>query len=148
TKILVDDADFRFDGTASGELKLEVGDGIGLDGTIATETGVVEVLGRRYRLDHGIVDFDGSLDPRLDIQMMHDFRSMTLTVAIGGRSSEPDLRLSSDTGAYSQSQLLAFLAGATPSDDPAAASGDAVASGSLTILSSRVGRRINEKLPL
>ncbi len=148
TKILVDEAEFRFEGTASGELKLEVGAGIGLDGTIATETGNVEVLGRRYRLDHGIVDFDGSLDPRLDIQMMHDFRSMTLTVDIGGRSSEPDLRLSSDTGAYSQSQLLAFLAGATPSDDPASASGDAVASGSLTILSSRIGRKINERLPL
>lgn len=148
TKILVDDTDFTFDGIASGTLKLEVGDGIGLDGTISTERGRVDVLGRHYRLDHGIIDFDGSLDPRLDIRMMHDFRSMTLTVDIGGRSSEPDLRLSSDTGAYSQSQLLAFLAGATPSDDPASQSGDAIASGSLTILSSRIGKRINEKLPL
>lgn len=148
TKIVVDDTDFNFNGVASGQLRLEVGDGIGLDGTIATERGVVEVLGRRYRLDHGVIDFDGSLDPRLDIQMMHDFPSMTLTVDVRGRSSEPDLRLSSDSGAYSQSQLLSFLAGATPSDDPASQSGDAVASGSLTILSSRIGRRINDKLPL
>src|SRR5690606_8678124 len=36
----------------------------------------------------------------------------------------------------------------TPSDDPASQSGDAIASGSLTILSSRLGKRINEKLPL
>ena len=148
TKILVDDLNFKFEGTASGLLKLEVGDGLGLDGTIATERSTVDVLGRRYRLDHGIVDFDGSLDPRLDIQMMHAFRSMTLTVDIRGRSSEPDLRLSSDVGGYSQSQLLSFLAGATPSDDPASQSGDAVASGSLAIISSRLGRSLNKRLPL
>ena len=113
-----------------------------------TDPSQYDVLGRRYRLDHGIVDFDGSLDPRLDIQMMHDFRSLTLTVDIRGRSNMPDLRLASDAGAYSQSQLLSFLAGATPSEDPASQSGDAVASGSLTILSSRLGKRINKRIPL
>jgi autotransporter translocation and assembly factor TamB len=106
------------------------------------------VLGRRYRLDHGIVEFDGPLDPRLDMRMLHDFRALTLTVDIRGRSSNPDLRLASDSGAYSQGQLLQFLMGATPSDDPSQQSGDAVASGSLTLLSSRIGRRINKRLPL
>jgi hypothetical protein len=149
TKILVDDDNFKFEGAASGQLQLKLGDGIGLDGAISTERGIVDVLGRRYRLDHGIIDFDGSLDPRLDIQMMHDFRSLTLTVNIRGRSSTPDLRLASDTGSYSQGQLLSFLAGATPSDDPSQQqSGDAVASGSLTLLSSRLGKRINKRLPL
>jgi hypothetical protein len=148
TKILVDNTDFSFEGTASGQLELTVGDGIGLDGAISTESGKVDVLGRRYQLDHGVVDFDGSLDPRLDIRMMHDFRSLTLTVDIRGRSSEPDLRLSSDSGAYSQSQLLSFLAGATPSDDPASQSGDAVASGSLAIISSRIGKSLNKRVPL
>ncbi len=148
TKILVDQSDFRFEGVASGQLKLTLGDGLGLDGSISTETGRVDVLGRGYRLDHGIVDFDGSLDPRLDVRLMHDFQSMTLTVDILGRSSTPDLRLSSDTGSYNQSQLLAFLAGATPSDDPSSQSGDAIASGSLTILSSRIGKRINQHVPL
>jgi hypothetical protein len=145
-KIVVDDLDFKFNGVASGKLKLELGSSIGLDGTLATERGNVDVLGRRYRLDHGVVDFDGTLDPRLDIRMMHDFRSLTLTVDILGRSSEPDLRLSADAGGYSQGQLLAFLAGATPSDDPAAAGGDALAGGGLTMLSSRLGRRLNEKV--
>jgi autotransporter translocation and assembly factor TamB len=148
TKILVDDLNFKFDGAASGQLELSLGDGIGLDGSLATERGVVDVLGRRYRLDHGIVAFDGTLDPRLDIAMAHDFRTMTLNVNIGGRSSEPDLRLSSDNGSYSQSQLLSFLAGATPSDDPSQQSSDALASGSLTLLSSRVGRRMNKYVPL
>ncbi|HEY5925342.1 MAG TPA: translocation/assembly module TamB domain-containing protein [Kofleriaceae bacterium] len=148
TKILVDDVNFRFDGAASGQLKLELGDGIGLDGALSTERGIVDVLGRRYRLDHGIVDFDGTLDPRLDIEMAHSFRTMTLTVQILGRSSAPDLRLTSDSGGYNQGQLLNFLAGATPSDDPSASSGDAVAGGGLTILSSRIGRKINKRLPL
>jgi autotransporter translocation and assembly factor TamB len=147
-KLLVEDTDFNFTGIASGQLKLQVGDGISLDGAISTETGTVEVLGRRYRLDHGVVDFDGSLDPRLDIRLMRDFSSMTLTVDILGRSSNPDLRLSSDNGSYSQGQLLSFLAGATPSDDPSAQSGDAIASGSLTILSSRVGKKLNQYVPL
>jgi hypothetical protein len=72
---------------------------------------------------------------------------MTLTVDILGRSSNPDLRLSADPGGYSQSQLLAFLAGATPSDDPSAASGDAVTGGGLALLSSRFGRKLS-RLPL
>jgi autotransporter translocation and assembly factor TamB len=149
TKIVVDDTDFNFDGVASGQVKLLVGDaGVGLDGSISTERGRVDVLGRSYRLDHGVVDFDGSLDPRLDIQMSHDFRTLTLTVDIAGRSSAPDLRLSADTGSYSQGQLLAFLAGATPSDDPTTQSGDAVAGGSLSVLSSRLGKRLNKRLPL
>jgi hypothetical protein len=146
TKIVVDDVDFNFNGVARGKLKLELGDGIGLDGTLATERGDVDVLGRRYRFDHGIVDFDGTLDPRLDIRMQHDFRALTLTVDILGRSSAPDLRLSADSGGYSQGQLLAFLAGATPSDDPSAAAGDAVTGGSLTLLSSRLGRKLNQKV--
>ncbi|HEX5060122.1 MAG TPA: translocation/assembly module TamB domain-containing protein, partial [Kofleriaceae bacterium] len=143
TKILVDDQNFRFEGAASGQLKLELGDGIGLDGSLSTERGRVDVLGRGYQLDHGIIDFDGTLDPRLDIQMMHSFTTLALTVEIGGRSSQPDLRLSSDSGAYSQGQLLGFLAGGTPSDDPSQQSSDALASGSLTLLSSRLGRKLN-----
>jgi autotransporter translocation and assembly factor TamB len=149
TKILVDDDNFRFLGNASGQLQLKYGNGgIGLDGSIAVDHGKVDVLGRNYRLDHGIVEFDGTLDPRLDIEMAHDFRSLTLTVDILGRSSMPDLRLSADAGAYSQGQLLSFLAGGTPSDDPANQSSDALASGGLAAVSSRLGRTINKHLPL
>jgi hypothetical protein len=147
-KILVDDENFRFQGTASGQLQLKYGGGgIGLDGSISTDRSAVDVLGRNYRLDHGIVEFDGTLDPRLDIEMTHDFRSLTLTVDILGRSSTPDLRLSADSGSYSQGQLLSFLAGGTPSDDPASQSSDALASGGLAAVSSRLGRRINKHIP-
>ncbi|HEY5949873.1 MAG TPA: hypothetical protein VIV40_30470, partial [Kofleriaceae bacterium] len=45
TKIFVDDNDFNFNGIASGQLQLKLGDVIGLDGSISTERGVVEVLG-------------------------------------------------------------------------------------------------------
>ena len=147
TKIKVEDTDFTFVGVASGQLKLAYGDGIGIDGEIATETGRVDVVGRRYRFDHGLVQFDGSLDPRLDLQMVHDFPKdgFTLTADIGGRASAPDLRLSGDPGTRSQSQLLAILMGGDPSEGDG---GGAVAGGASAVFSSRLAKRLTKRLPI
>jgi translocation and assembly module TamB len=149
TDVIVDDSDVRVRLVARGRLDVEVGQGLTVNGTIRTTTGTVDVLGRRYRLEQGIVDFDGSLDPRLDIRMVHDFKNLTLTVDVRGRVSEPDPHMSGDPGTYTDGQLLSFFAGAEPgNEDSATQANDAVVGGSLTILSSRVGRRINKHLPV
>lgn len=148
TAVYVDDPNFLFDGTASGQLQLIIGDGLTLSGAISTERGAVDVLGRRYQLDHAIVDFDGTLDPRLDVRLVHDFKDLTLTVDIIGRASNPVPRLSGDPAKYTPGQLFAFLAGAEPGGDSGSEAGQAVVGGSLTLFTSRIGRRINKYLPI
>ncbi|HSD85894.1 MAG TPA: translocation/assembly module TamB domain-containing protein, partial [Kofleriaceae bacterium] len=151
TKVYVDDPNALFDGVARGSLVLTIGDVVNLNGAISTERGVVDVLGRRYQLDHAVVDFDGTdgtLDPRLDIKLIHDFKDLTLTVDIEGRASNPVPHLSGDPATYTEGQLFAFLAGAEPGDDAGSAAGNAVAGASLTLLSSRIGRKINKYLPV
>lgn len=148
TSVYVDDPNFLFDGTASGQLQLIIGDGLTLNGAISTERGAVDVLGRRYQLDHAVVDFDGTLDPRLDVRLVHDFKDLTLTVDIIGRASNPIPRLSGDPAKYTSGQLFAFLAGAEPGGDSGSEAGQAVVGGSLTLFTSRVGRRLNKYLPI
>jgi hypothetical protein len=148
TSVYVDDPNFLFDGTASGQLQLIIGDGLTLNGAISTERGAVDVLGRRYQLDHAIVDFDGTLDPRLDVRLIHDFKDLTLTVDVVGRASNPVPRLSGDPAKYTSGQLFAFLAGAEPGGDSGSEAGQAVVGGSLTLFTSRIGRRINKYLPV
>lgn len=148
TSVYVDDPNFLFDGTASGQLQLIIGDGLTLSGAISTERGAVDVLGRRYQLDRAIVDFDGTLDPRLDVRLVHDFKDLTLTVDVIGRASNPIPRLSGDPAKYTQGQLFAFLAGAEPGGDSGSEAGQAVVGGSLTLFTSRIGRRINKYLPV
>lgn len=148
TSVYVDDPNFLFDGTASGQLQLVIGDGLTLTGAISTERGAVDVLGRRYQLDHAIVDFDGTLDPRLDVRLVHDFKDLTLTVDVVGRASNPTPHLSGDPAKYTEGQLFAFLAGAEPGGDSGSEAGQAVVGGSLTLFTSRIGRRLNKYLPV
>jgi len=145
TKVKIEDEDFTFEGYAGGALKLSVGDGVGLDGSISTERATVDVVGRRYRLDHGVLDFDGTFDPELDIELMHDFhQQLTLTVDISGRASAPDVRLSGDPATYNQSQLLAILMGG----DPGEAGQGAIAGGASAVFSARVAKRLTKQLPI
>ena len=148
TAVYVDDPNFLFDGTASGQLQLIIGDGLTLTGAISTERGAVDVLGRRYQLDHAVVDFDGTLDPRVDVRLIHDFKELTLTVDVVGRASNPSPHLSGDPAKYTEGQLFAFLAGAEPGGDSGSEAGQAVVGGSLTLFTSRIGRRINKYLPV
>ena len=149
TSIEVDQQDVRVRAVAQGQLRVEVGDGVGMLGQITTERGTVDVLGRRYRLEQGLVDFDGLPDPRLEVRMVHDFKNLTLTVEILGRASDPYPRLTGDPGTYTQGQLLSFLAGAEPgNDDSQAQANQAVVSGGLTFLGSRIGRKLNKYVPI
>jgi autotransporter translocation and assembly factor TamB len=129
---------------------VEIGNGIGVRGQIYATRGNLDILGRRYRIDRAIVDFDdGTIDPRLDVRVVHDFKNMTLTVDVGGRASKPRPRLTGDPGSYTEGQLLSFLAGAEPSDQSSTAQqSQAAVSGGLAILSGRIGRRINKYLPV
>jgi hypothetical protein len=147
TALYVDDPMVVFEGTASGQLHLEVGQGVTLTGSLSTEKGAADVLGRRYQIDHAVVDFEGSYDPRLDIRLIHDFKTMSLTVDVVGTSLVPDLRFKGDPANYSQGQLFAFFMGAEPSDDTTGQGTQAVTGAASALLSSRLGRKVNKYLP-
>jgi hypothetical protein len=149
TAIDVEDNDVHVLINARGKLVATVGNGLDLRGMITTTRGTVDVLGRRYRVENALLDFQGTTEPRLDIRMVHDFKDLSLTVDIRGTSLEPDLRLSGDPASYTQGQLLSFLMGAEPNaEDSTAQTNQAVVSGGLTVLSSRLGRTINKHLPI
>lgn len=150
TDIDVEDADFRVRVVARGNLTVDIGDGLAVYGQIATTRGNVDLVGRRYRVEQAVIDFDnGTLDPRLDIRIVRDFKNLTLTANVRGRSSNPIPDLSADRGNYTEGQLLSFLAGAEPGDDSSTQQANqAVVSGGLAILSGRIGRRVNQYLPV
>ncbi len=149
TKIDVDDTDFRVGLVARGELMLEVGRGYSLRGQITTTKGTLDMVGRRYRIEKGQLDFDGTTDPRLDIRMVHEFRELTLKAEIRGRASNPAPKFSGDPGAYTEGQLLSFFLGAEPGEQSSTAQqNEAVVGGGLAILSGRIGRRVNKYLPV
>lgn len=150
TDIDVEDTDFRVRVVARGNLTVDIGDGLAVYGQIATTRGNVDLVGRRYRVEQAVVDFDnGTLDPRLDIRIVRDFKNLTLTANVRGRSSNPLPDLSADRGNYTEGQLLSFLAGAEPGDDTSTQQANqAVVSGGLAILSGRIGRRVNQYLPV
>jgi len=150
TDIDIEDTEFRVRVVARGNLTVDIGDGLAVYGQIATTRGNVDLVGRRYRVEQAVVDFDnGTLDPRLDIRIVRDFKNLTLTANVHGRSSNPIPDLSADRGNYTEGQLLSFLAGAEPGDDTSTQQANqAVVSGGLAILSGRIGRRVNQYLPV
>jgi len=136
-------------GTAHGDLVATIGlDHTNLDGTIAVDSGDVDLFSHRYQVDHANVTFDGGTDPILDVRLTHDYPDVTTLTDVHGRVSKPDLTLSADPGTYTQGQLLGFLLGGDPGGDPANATGQAAAGAGSSLLSSKVGAVVNKRLPV
>jgi autotransporter translocation and assembly factor TamB len=100
---------------ADGALEVDYGaDGIVIAGQATARTGTIALFDRTYRVDRGVVAFDGPADPRLDVRLVHDFPDLTLAVEVGGRVSKPDIKLTSKPATYTEGQLLSILMGASP----------------------------------
>jgi hypothetical protein len=133
----------------TGKLTLSVAkDGVGLEGEIDHQRGGVELLGREYQVDHGVIAFDGSFVPQLNVRLLHDFQDVTLVADVKGRATQLDLQLSADPNVYTQDQLLGFFLGGEPGGDPSTASRDAAAGASASFLSTKVGAKIKHVLPV
>jgi hypothetical protein len=137
------------DGTLrSDRLHVAVGDAVGVTGTVRIEDADAEILGRRYRLEPSHLEFDGTIDPRLDILMSHSFTELTLSVGVTGRVSRPDLQFSSDLGSYSHDQLFGFFIGGEPGGDPNSQTGEAVTGALVKGVSGALGRQLTKRLPV
>jgi translocation and assembly module TamB len=121
---------------------------IGMVGTIEAESGDLDLFDRRYRLERAAVTFDGTVDPRLDVQITHDFPDVTTVTKVHGRMSKPKLELSSNPGIYSQSQLLGFLLGGEPSGDPNSGSArDKAQEAGTSFIANQIGGYFKKALP-
>ncbi|MDB4953022.1 MAG: hypothetical protein JWO36_591 [Myxococcales bacterium] len=135
--------------SVSGQVRVTAAKGeLGADGELDAESGVAVMFGRRYQIDHAAVRFDGTIDPWLDVRVVHDFPDLTLTASITGRASSPDLQLTSDPAKYTQGQMLGFLLGGVPGGDPGSETRDAAVGGASSAASGLITKQINKLLPL
>ncbi len=123
-------------------------DGVGAVGTIAANSGDVDLFGRRYRLERAAVTFDGTIDPRLDVRFSHDFPDVTTTTVVRGRLSKPELELSANPGQYTQAQLLGFLLGGEPGGDPSSGSArDKATNAGMSLVANKLAGYVRNALP-
>jgi hypothetical protein len=147
TTIDVVDPQYQVNSAIDGRFVLSLGgDGIGMDGSIDVERGDIELLGQRSRLDHGSLVFDGTIDPLLDIKVLRELSDITVAAEVSGRLSNYHLELTSDTGSYSQGELLAIFAGGSSGGDGEL--GQAAANAGAGYLSSLLTSKLGKALPL
>ena len=121
---------------------------LGIVGQVAAETGDLDLFGTRYRIERAAVNFDGTVDPQLDIQVSHDFTDLTTTTVVRGRLSKPELALSSNPGGYSQSELLGFLLGGEPAGAPTSGSArDKTTDAGTSLIANQLGGYVRKALP-
>jgi hypothetical protein len=144
----VESSEFR--GLIHGQLEMRAdGEAVAMYGGIEAERGDLDLFGRRYQLDHAAVNFDGSLDPLLDIQITYDFSEVTTVTEVHGRLSKPELVMTSDPGTYSQGQLLGFLLGGEPGGDPqSGALQGQVATAGQSVIANQIGGYVKKALPI
>lgn len=148
TTFAAEDVDAR-GSIRSRNLRLSIGDAVGLTGEILVERGNIELIGRNYRIQPGeAAKFDGSLDPNLSIQVTHTFRSGTsLTAIVGGRLSNWNYRFVTDPPGYTDGQMLGFFLGDEPGGEAGSSTRAAAAGVGSSILSREVNRRLKKVLP-
>jgi len=133
--------------------KLLVGDTVALDGSISTERGDVEILGRRYRIEHAVADFPSSLDPNLDIEVIHEFPEVELVVDVKSSLSSfiasplGIVQTRTEPAIYTADQRLGFLLGGEPGGDPSSQSRDAAAAAGASVFSQFAQRYVQRFLP-
>ena len=140
----------EFRGLIKGRLELRAdGEDLAIYGGIEADRGDLDLFSRRYYVDHAAVNFDGSLDPLLDIRITHDFPDVTTVTEVRGRASKPELAMSSDPGTYSQGQLLGFLLGGEPGGDPQAGPLQSqVAGAGESYVANQIGGYVKKALPI
>lgn len=146
-KTEVESKDFRTTLAGKVEVTLDA-DSMGVMGSVAANSGDLDLFDRRYRIERAAVYFDGTVDPQLEVRITHDFKNVTTITQVRGRLSKPQLVLSSDPGIYSDSELLGFLLGGEPNGDPNSGSArDQATSAGASIIANRIGGYVKQALP-
>jgi autotransporter translocation and assembly factor TamB len=145
-RIEIDAPELR--GRFAAELRVAIGDGIAIEGTVEAPQGAIELFDRTYFVERGALAFDGTTNARLDIRISHELPELTLYAEVAGRLDKPELRLSSRPPIYTETQLLAFLLGGTPGLETGGEAQQAAAGVASTILARKVKELAGEVLPV
>ncbi|MFV0295825.1 MAG: translocation/assembly module TamB domain-containing protein, partial [Hyphomicrobiaceae bacterium] len=92
-----------------GDLKIQgTTTDLAADGQFTMRRGSMALLGRRFNLTQGVIAFPGNLEPMLDLQATADADGTTITIALTGRASNPQLKFSSVPD-LPQDEIVALL---------------------------------------
>ena len=87
-----------------------------LYGSVQTDWGHVELLGRRYEIERVRVGFDGQPqpDPQLDVRITRQITDTMLSIEVHGTAKKPKLVLSADPAIYDESQIIGIIISGDP----------------------------------
>lgn len=87
-----------------------------IDGHVESSGGWIELLDRRYTIDHARIGFGGQseIDPTLDVRITRQLRDTMIVIEVHGTAKKPKLVLASDPPIYSESQVVAAILSGDP----------------------------------
>ncbi|WP_244442522.1 translocation/assembly module TamB domain-containing protein [Azospirillum lipoferum] len=91
-----------------------------LTGRFTILKGSLNLLARNFEFKRGIFDFDGGLDPRLDLLAEATANGVTANVVVGGTARQPKIELTSPQGLPQDEVLAGVLFGKSVGDLSAA----------------------------
>ena len=136
---------------ASFHTNLRVDGAIGIHGLVQAERGEVELFGRRWTIDRADLSFDGNVppDPQVQVRLSYEFPTAVVYVDVEGTRRAPKLRFSAEPPIYDEAEILLFVLGGSPGDQPSDQPVNEQAKGAATdFLVGQVQSRIAEKVPI
>jgi hypothetical protein len=100
-----------------GELDVRAGrDGLRLSGHAETMSGQIEILRRRWEIEHAQIRFDGGpeIDPRLDVRVTRHTGDANVVIEVHGTKSHPELLLTSEPPIYDTTQIIGIIVAGDP----------------------------------
>jgi translocation and assembly module TamB len=126
---------------------------VSIGGGIETQTGYLDLFGQRWDVTTANLSFDEAdttINPRLNIELQHQYQSTTAYVGVTGTLQQPKLSLRAEPGAYEQQQILSWVLGGSPDDtagDKTTAS-DKAAGMASSVLLGQVQSQLRHALPI
>ncbi len=139
--------------TLHADLTIAIVDGeTSVDGQLRAvgEPGQIVLFDRRYWITEGVATFQRTLDPKIDLRLVRDFGSVTITITISGTMRRHKIDLSADPKIYDETQLLGIMLGRNP--DEHASNAFSLAQGATSaataLIWAQLGSALGGRLPI
>jgi hypothetical protein len=132
------------------ELKINNDSGtMEMAGYATVGNGYLNLFGKRWDIQQARIDFIPGEDPRLQVELTHDFETAMVYVRVMGSPEQPELLVTSDPPIYDEAQLLMFVVGSGPNEDPNETTvGNQAAGIAANALLGEVQSKIKDELPI
>jgi len=116
------------------------------------QRGWVKIFRHRYDVERALASFDATreFNPRLDVELRHEFKTAEFKVIIQGDLNDPPKpEFRSEPAIYDDAQLLSFFLGGSPDDlGRKPGTGTAAAGAATSLVTSKLTGIVQEILPL